>query len=565
MTSNQISQQDNLQAPLPGKPDRVDSDEPNYDIPQSQEEKPEAYPDGPICVYEPHVDLYLEPSLKQAMHYDVILNVASEVRNPFLRSTTPTAPTPAIRLDGGGGIQYATRRNSEPERIEHAALSPVREASSPTTPKATPLRESFKVGLTPSGKTPEYIHIPWEHNTDIVPDLLRLVKLIDDRVLLGKRVLVHCQCGVSRSATLVVAYCLYKHPEMSVQEAYDTVKIRSKWIGPNMNLIMQLQEFRSTLTGSSRRNIGRSLTPIEASSSWQDWKRSSWLGQFRSGVSTPKTAPLLLPIPTSAGLTRLHDAGSISPGPSSAPSGLAWPASNDPNRQNGDLKGPHPASDTVTPSARHLSVGEAKSRRPDTNRPRSMILANKPSFVLNDPSPSVVSPRSEEFAMAPLQPPQAVAPEDHFGLMSPSASEFSHAPLDRTALLGALGMGTTFQANGGSKVRPHDFLMPQRQPSPHQASQNRVSTITDLQWHQSSKAEEIGNGISRQIVVSSPLDDNDPIMSPRAFEFTQNPFALSQSVPSQISADTAVQEPEDPRSPAQKGASPIIRNIADAL
>ncbi|KAF2773165.1 DSPc-domain-containing protein, partial [Teratosphaeria nubilosa] len=150
------------------------------------EEKPEAYPDGPICVYEPYIDLYLEPTAEQCRKYDVVMNVANEVRNPLLQHT----------------------QNSEPE----------------------------------------YIHIKWEHNSDIVPDLLRLCKLLDEKVKQSKRVLVHCQCGVSRSASLVVAYGLYKDPDMSVQEAYDAIKKRSKWIGPNMNLIMQLQEFRTSLS-----------------------------------------------------------------------------------------------------------------------------------------------------------------------------------------------------------------------------------------------------------------------------------------------------------------------------
>ena len=96
-------------------------------------------------------------------------------------------------------------------------------------------------------KTPEYIHMPWEHNTDIVADLYKLVRTMDDRVKEGKRVLVHCQCGVSRSASLIVAYGIYKNPEGSVQDTYDVVKKRSKWIGPNMSLIMQLQEYRNTL------------------------------------------------------------------------------------------------------------------------------------------------------------------------------------------------------------------------------------------------------------------------------------------------------------------------------
>lgn len=205
---------------------KVDEEQ-NFDIPLSREEKPEAYPDGPICVHEPYIDLYLEPTAEQARQYDVVMNVAVEVRNPFDKNVEPKSPEPEVRLDGGGGIQYA------PKRDRPAHTSEQRQPSSPTTPKATPLNMSSPP-LENAGKEPEYIHIPWEHNSDIVPDLLRLVKIIDEKVSENKRVLVHCQCGVSRSASLVVAYWLYKDPSLSVQEAYDSVKARSKWIGPNM-------------------------------------------------------------------------------------------------------------------------------------------------------------------------------------------------------------------------------------------------------------------------------------------------------------------------------------------
>jgi len=203
-------------------------DEQNFDIPQSKEEKPEAYPEGPICVYDPNIDLYLEPTAEQARKYDVILNVASEVRNPFASSEVPLSPEPEMRIDGGGGIQFA------PKRDRLVVQPEVSQPSSPSTPKATPLHATFPSLSIKDSTDPEYIHIPWEHNSDIVPDLLRLVKLIDEKVNENKRVLVHCQCGVSRSASLVVAYGLYKDPSMSVQEAYDLVKARSKWIGPNM-------------------------------------------------------------------------------------------------------------------------------------------------------------------------------------------------------------------------------------------------------------------------------------------------------------------------------------------
>ncbi|TKA71966.1 hypothetical protein B0A49_05329, partial [Cryomyces minteri] len=245
-------------AEIPSEQNEDDGDEQNFEIPQSREEKPEAYPNGPICIYDPHIDLYLEPTVEVAMKYDVIMNVASEVRNPFMAPPDSSA-VPELVLDGGGGLRYARPASSAPPRRPISStiigyVSAFFQESSPTTPKAKhSLQDTFAGSLPegPSGSAPEYIHIPWEHNTDIVPDLYRLVRLIDDRVSNGKRILIHCQCGVSRSASLIVAYGLYKNPGMSVQEAYDSVKKRSKWIGPNMNLIMQLQEFRSNLLKSS--------------------------------------------------------------------------------------------------------------------------------------------------------------------------------------------------------------------------------------------------------------------------------------------------------------------------
>lgn len=222
---------------------KVDEEQ-NFDIPLSREEKPEAYPEGPICVYEPYVDLYLEPTAEQARKYDVVMNVAVEVRNPFNSLVEPKSPQPEVRLDGGGGIQYAPKRDRPP------GLAEQRLPSSPTTPKATVTSDHS--ALDPSSQTvnkePEYIHVPWEHNSDIVPDLLGLVKQIDEKVNENKKVLVHCQCGVSRSASLVVAYWMYKNPALSVQEAYDAVKAKSKWIGPNMVSPTKLMLSTSLLT-----------------------------------------------------------------------------------------------------------------------------------------------------------------------------------------------------------------------------------------------------------------------------------------------------------------------------
>ncbi|KAF2741806.1 hypothetical protein M011DRAFT_454272 [Sporormia fimetaria CBS 119925] len=302
--------------------------EPNFDIPQSREEKPAAYPNGPVCIYESGVYLYFEPTIAEATSFDVIVNVASEVKNPFINpSSQADKDLDARRVDGppAESVDFT----SLPERSNQASS---KDNGSPTTPKATPVLETLLPGEKlingSATKTPEYIHMPWEHNTDIVADLHKLVKIMDDRVKQGKRVLVHCQCGVSRSASLIVAYGLYKNPGISVQEAYDAVKKRSKWIGPNMNLIMQLQEFRN---GLLRANESRSHTQgygytrrsagLPTGVSLGNNMRSPFHREASTGPRTPRTAPL--PPESDLNLQRASTGNmmSISPGPLSAPSG----------------------------------------------------------------------------------------------------------------------------------------------------------------------------------------------------------------------------------------------------
>jgi tyrosine-protein phosphatase len=305
--------------------------EQNFDIPQSREEKPAAYPNGPICIYESGVFLYFEPTVEQALTYDVIINVASEVLNPFTTAASVSQKElDARRVDGPPpeNVDFA----SLPERTKPSSFDA--EGSSPTTPKATPVMGNIlQTGTIVDGtalKQPEYIHMQWEHNTDIVPDLYKLVKMMDDRVQQGKRILVHCQCGVSRSASLIVAYGLYKNPGVSVQEAYDSVKKRSKWIGPNMNLIMQLQEFRNGLLklnesrshhnqpfgmNSQRRSAGLPT----ANSNGNNRHSSPFDRDVSFGSRTPQTAPL--PPDNDLNIQRASTGNmmAVSPGPISAP------------------------------------------------------------------------------------------------------------------------------------------------------------------------------------------------------------------------------------------------------
>ncbi|USP78270.1 hypothetical protein yc1106_05544 [Curvularia clavata] len=383
---------------VPFEMEEEEDQEPNFDVPQSREEKPAAYPNGPICIYEAGVYLYFEPTAIQATTFDVIINVASEVKNPF------TAPSGEWQKD------IDARRVDGPpaENIDFASLAQKPKQSfgmddnSPTTPKATPPvmqtiqpREVVIEGQT--YKTPEYIHMPWEHNTDIVPDLHKLVRMIDERVQQGKRVLIHCQCGVSRSASLIVAYGLYKDPQMSVQEAYDKAKKRSKWIGPNMNLIMQLQEFRNSLLRQNEsrsyhnQGYGRRSAGLPTSTNKYSYDRDNG-----SGSRTPRTAPL--PPDCDMNMQRASTGNmiSISPGPLSAPTGAFSPGF----RRSWDSSPPHfdlPSEPTSTNSP----YVEPK----DQTVPTVSVTSNDvPAIHTEDTSSSEAAPQSPDDAQPPSFP-----------------------------------------------------------------------------------------------------------------------------------------------------------------
>lgn len=572
-----------------------EEEEQNFDIPLSREEKPEAYPDGPICVYEPNIDLYLEPTAEQCRQYDVVMNVASEVRNPLIRHGDHALEEPDIRIDGGGGIQYAPRRLQASATAEKGLDT---RDESPSTPKATPLNNTFppEIPTDPPRKDPEYIHIPWEHNSDIVPDLLRLSKLIDEKAKQGKRVLVHCQCGVSRSASLVVAYGLYKDPTMSVQEAYDAVKRKSKWIGPNMNLIMQLQEFRTSLTRGGLLPGNRGFTPITPSSAYSEWR-----GPF----SANPTDSIHNNIPLSASMSSTNQAvdtglvHAVSPGPSSAPSGLKWPISTQASPVQAQraraASAVKPVSAYVDPSGHVIPVLKVE---PDTSDATAKAMHSDPQHDEQDsatPTESLSSPRSAEFAMVSLKRSLEDDPADEYGLMSPTSTEFSSSFFDRSSLLASLGMGSMPAVDGPrrslslrsrSKQQSQSNIAASQPLITHQVSQLQPTPrlrgkISSPSLREQKELQNLQSRIEASLPpraystrgVSEPAGPfgavDEALMSPRATEFTKNPFALALPISDRPETAPKDEVPRhldtDPRSPAVSGVSPITRNIMDVL
>ncbi|XP_052058238.1 dual specificity protein phosphatase 10-like isoform X2 [Mytilus californianus] len=89
------------------------------------------------------------------------------------------------------------------------------------------------------------------------------IQFIDEARADGGKILVHCQAGVSRSATATIAYIL-KHSKMNVMEAYRHVKCKRVIIAPNFNFMGQLMEFEQCLNqGQVQRILQPNIPEIE--------------------------------------------------------------------------------------------------------------------------------------------------------------------------------------------------------------------------------------------------------------------------------------------------------------
>lgn len=78
-------------------------------------------------------------------------------------------------------------------------------------------------------------------STNLLPYFPIANKFIEDGLQNGK-VLVHCHFGVSRSATIVIAFIMEKY-KLTYDQAYAYVQQRRKFINPNPGFVRQLKEY----------------------------------------------------------------------------------------------------------------------------------------------------------------------------------------------------------------------------------------------------------------------------------------------------------------------------------
>lgn len=200
------------------------------------------YSSGPVCILSPNLWLYSQPSALEARQFDVVINVAKEIPNPLIpeRPHRASAMTPIHESE-----DFLVERDHERSRKSSSSSCTTTDEDHSSFSSGSDVSDT-QIKSDRFGET-EYVHMPWQHNQAVTGDLPALTNFIDRRVNLdNKRVLVHCQQGVSRSASLVIAYVM-KAKVMDINTAYSYVKDKSHGIGPNMSLIYQLCEWGKLL------------------------------------------------------------------------------------------------------------------------------------------------------------------------------------------------------------------------------------------------------------------------------------------------------------------------------
>ncbi|KAH7281987.1 hypothetical protein KP509_35G006800 [Ceratopteris richardii] len=85
----------------------------------------------------------------------------------------------------------------------------------------------------------------------ILYDVFDLIEIV--RELRGCRVLLHCCQGVSRSASLTIAYLMWRKNQ-SFEDAFHEVKSRRQVVNPNMGFVSQLMHWQRRISLPSERD-----------------------------------------------------------------------------------------------------------------------------------------------------------------------------------------------------------------------------------------------------------------------------------------------------------------------
>lgn len=207
-----------------------------------------------------------DPDLLRRMGFGCVVNVAKEVECPWTSAAPSPQSTPApgpedpaststqralatpprLQLPSNGRTLLVRPTASTPN-LHRSFKNPLDsfKASSPSSmtrpgPLSGEIAWRFEADQANGRPALEYRKLPWSHDEDGLAGgaFDGAFEAIDRAIASGTRTLVHCQCGVSRSATLVIGYCMRRSVmdggQPGMHQAYTFVKEKSPWAGPNM-------------------------------------------------------------------------------------------------------------------------------------------------------------------------------------------------------------------------------------------------------------------------------------------------------------------------------------------
>lgn len=78
---------------------------------------------------------------------------------------------------------------------------------------------------------------------DIMEWLPYTTEWIEEKLYNGHKVFIHCYAGISRSASIVIAYLMWKN-DWQYEEAYNFLREKRPIINPNTGFVNQLKKWR---------------------------------------------------------------------------------------------------------------------------------------------------------------------------------------------------------------------------------------------------------------------------------------------------------------------------------
>ncbi|KAG0266517.1 hypothetical protein BG011_002007 [Mortierella polycephala] len=423
---------------------------------------------------------------------------------------------------------------------------------------------------TLNGHLIRYKNLSWTHyQKNLQSEFPKAFEFIEEAKSLGGKVLVHCQLGVSRSASLVIAYMM-KTQQMKLTEAYDFVKARSGVISPNMSLMYQLSEFEKSLkkSGSIRQGSmsfgdeedeedeypylaekmdvdnDKLLFPVSSSSVLKpaapSSKRSSMV-LASSSDSTPSRSPMT----TRPRSTRVRSSFSPMAVPPQTPmtdrfsiDSLATPSIKPSTSRSQESR--FPESGMVYPSLSIIPSTPLMDVHMSTNLPATPTKLSPPipAFAAasrhHDNSSMISSSYASSFADSTYSRPSSTSSASSASLSHSALEEKeegdeettsrdeiksgSQQPTNKKAMIHTLASALTRKFSGRFQHRTHASSRPQQQP---QQSSMETTGRSDSSSVVESAKKKVATGKKDSEFIFSPRPSSPPLHEPRNRTFEE--------------------------------------------